>query len=98
GFSKAYKDRFHGEAHGFAAQSYDGLMMVAKAMENASTAADGKAIRDALAGLDYKGVIGQTKFDNNNQASPPVYTTEWCKDGTRKIDYPPALKSGCGAG
>ncbi|HVV93344.1 MAG TPA: ABC transporter substrate-binding protein [Hyphomicrobiales bacterium] len=97
-FSKAYKDRFHEEAHGFAAQSYDGLMMVAKAMETAGTASDGKKIRDALAGETYEGVIGTIKFDKDNQAAPPVYITEWCQDGKRKIDYPADLKSACGAG
>jgi ABC-type branched-subunit amino acid transport system substrate-binding protein len=97
-FSKAYKARFHEESHGFAAQSYDGLMMVAKAMEKAGTATDGKKIRDALSGLTYEGVIGTIKFDKDNQASPPVYITEWCADGKRKIDYPADLKSACGAG
>jgi len=97
-FAKTYRARFNEEAHGFAAQSYDGLMLAAKAMQAAGTVTDGAAIQKALAGITYNGVIGRIKFDGDRQAHPPVYITQWCKDGTRKIDFPPDLKSACGAG
>ena len=97
-FGKAYRARFNEESHGFAAQSYDGLMLAVKAMQAAGTATDGAAIQKALSGISYDGVIGHIQFDNENQAHPPVYITQWCKDGTRKIDFPADLKSGCGAG
>lgn len=97
-FAKTYRTKFGEEAHGFAAQSYDGLMLAAKAMQAAGTVTDGAAIRKALSAQSYDGVIGHIQFDGNNQAHPPVYVTQWCKDGTRKIDFPTDMKSACGAG
>lgn len=97
-FSDAYKARFNEEAHGFAAQSYDGLHVAVEAMAKAGTVTDGKAIRDALAGLDTQGVIGPIKFDAKGQASPPVYITQWCDNGTRKVVFPEEFKADCGGG
>jgi branched-chain amino acid transport system substrate-binding protein len=97
-FGKAYRAHFNEESHGFAAQSYDGLMIAVKAMQAAGTATDGAAIQKALSQIFYDGVIGHIQFDGENQAHPPVYITQWCKDGTRKIDFPPELKSACGSG
>ena len=97
-FSDAYKARFHEEAHGFVAQSYDGLHVAVEAMAKAGTVSDGKAIRDALAGLDTQGVIGPIKFDAKGQASPPVYITQWCDNGTRKVVFPDEFKADCGGG
>lgn len=97
-FNESYRARFGEEAHGFAAQSYDGLFVATQAMAAAGTARDGAKIRDALARTDYEGVIGRIRFDGNNQASPPVYITEWCADGTRKINFPAEMASDCGGG
>lgn len=97
-FSDRYKAKFGEEAHGFAAQSYDGLMLVAAAMQQAGNASNGRALREALARIDYQGVIGPIKFDRKGQASPPVYVTQWCADGTRRVLYPEAVKAGCGSG
>ena len=97
-FSQRYKAKYGEEAHGFAAQSYDGLMVAVAAMQAAGTVSNGKAIRDALAKVDYQGVIGPIKFDSKGQASPNVYVTQWCTDGTRRIIYPDSAKAGCGAG
>jgi branched-chain amino acid transport system substrate-binding protein len=97
-FAKSYRARFGEEAHGFAAQSYDGLMIAVKAMQAAGTASDGAAIKKALSATSYDGVIGHIQFDAERQAHPPVYITQWCKNGTRRIDFPPDLKSDCGAG
>lgn len=97
-FSQRYKAKFGEEAHGFAAQSYDGLMVAIAAMQAAGTVTDGKAIRDALAKTDYQGVIGPIKFDSKGQASPSVYVTQWCANGTRRIIYPDSAKADCGAG
>ena len=58
----------------------------------------GKAIRDALSKIDYQGVIGEIKFDRKGQANPPVYVTQWCADGKRRILYPENMKAGCGTG
>ncbi|HEY5900642.1 MAG TPA: ABC transporter substrate-binding protein [Burkholderiales bacterium] len=97
-FSERYKKKFGEEAHGFAAQSYDGLMMAAAAMQKAGTASDGKKLRDALASMEHEGVIGRIKFDDKGQAHPPVYVTQWCANGSRRILYPENLKADCGAG
>jgi branched-chain amino acid transport system substrate-binding protein len=96
-FSQRYRARFNEEAHGFAAQSYDGLMMAAAAIR-AANSVSGPRIRDALARIEHQGVTGTLKFDAQGQASPPVYVTEWCADGRRSILYPAALAAGCGAG
>ena len=53
-FNDAYKARFNEESHGFAAQSYDGLHVAVEAMAKAGTVSDGKAIRDALAGVSTR--------------------------------------------
>ena len=97
-FSELYRKKYGEEAHGFAAQSYDGLKLAVAAMQKAGTVTDGKKLRDALAGIDYNGVIGQIKFDSKGQAQPPVYVTQWCADGKRRILYPEKLKADCGAG
>lgn len=97
-FSERYKKKFGEEAHGFAAQSYDGLMVAAAAMQKAGTVADGRKLREALAGIEHDGVIGRIKFDAKGQAHPPVYVTQWCANGTRRILYPEKLKADCGAG
>lgn len=97
-FSERYKKKFGEEAHGFAAQSYDGLMMAAAAMQKVGTASDGKKLRDALASMEHEGVIGRIKFDDKGQAHPPVYVTQWCANGSRRILYPENLKADCGAG
>ncbi len=96
-FSQRYRARFNEEAHGFAAQSYDGLMMAAAAIR-AANSTSGARIRDALARIEHRGVTGTLKFDAQGQASPPVYVTEWCADGRRSILYPASLAAGCGAG
>ena len=41
---------------------------------------------------------GRIKFDEKGQAHPPVYVTQWCANGTRRILYPEKLKADCGAG
>jgi branched-chain amino acid transport system substrate-binding protein len=97
-FSSRYEKEYGEEAHGFAAQSYDGLMIALAAMQKAGTVTDRTKIRDALAAIDYTGVMGPIKFDKNGQANPPVYITEWCADGTRKILAPANAVAGCGKG
>jgi branched-chain amino acid transport system substrate-binding protein len=97
-FSDRYKKKFGEEAHGFAAQSYDGLMLAVAAMQKAGTVTDGRKIREALAAIEHEGVIGRIKFDAKGQANPPVYVTQWCTDGKRRILWPESLKADCGAG
>jgi branched-chain amino acid transport system substrate-binding protein len=97
-FSQRYKARFGEEAHGFAAQSYDGAMVALAAMKAAGSVTNGKAIRDALSKIEHQGVIGPIRFDAKGQASPAVYVTQWCANGSRRILYPESAKADCGAG
>ena len=97
-FSTAYSEKFGEESHGFAAQSYDAVFAAVEAMKAAGTVTDGAAVRDALAALKMDGVIGPISFDEKGQASPPVYITEWCEGGDRKVIYPADLVADCGAG
>ena len=97
-FAQRYKAKFGEEAHGFAAQSYDGLMVALEAMQKAGTVSDRKKIRDALAGIKHEGVIGTIQFGKDGQANPPVYVTQWCSDGRRRVIYPDSMKADCGAG
>lgn len=96
-FSEHYRKKYGEEAHGFAAQSYDGLKLAVSALQKAGKV-DGRALREALAAMEYEGVIGRIKFDAKGQAHPPVYVTQWCADGKRRILYPESLKADCGAG
>jgi branched-chain amino acid transport system substrate-binding protein len=97
-FNDAYRARFKEESHGFAAQSYDGLRIAVAGLEKAGSISDGKAIRDAVAATSTEGVIGAIKFDANGQASPPIYITQWCDNGTRKVVLPEQYKADCGGG
>lgn len=97
-FSQRYEEAYGEESHGFAAQSYDGIFVAVEAMKAAGTVSDGAAIRDALETIAVEGIIGPIEFDENNQAHPPVYITQWCEDGSRSILYPEDLAAGCGAG
>jgi branched-chain amino acid transport system substrate-binding protein len=97
-FNAAYKAKFGEESHGFAAQSYDAVFAAVEAMKAAGTTSDGAAVRDALAKLKFTGVIGDIAFDSKGQASPPVYITEWCEGGDRKIVQPAQMASQCGGG
>jgi branched-chain amino acid transport system substrate-binding protein len=97
-FSQSYRAKFNEEAHGFAAQSYDGLMVAAAALSAAGSTTDGKRVRDALARTNHDGVIGRIQFDAKGQANPPVYVTQWCADGRRRILFPAASVADCGAG
>jgi len=97
-FSALYEAAYGEESHGFAAQSYDGIFVVIAAMQAAGTVSDSAAIRDALAAISWDGVIGPIRFNENNQAEPPVYITQWCDDGTRRILFPDELAADCGFG
>lgn len=97
-FSQRYQDSYGEESHGFAAQSYDGIFVAVEAMKAAGSVSDSAAIRDALETISVDGVIGTIEFDENNQAQPPVYITQWCDDGSRRILYPEDLAAGCGSG
>lgn len=63
-FKAAYKAKFNKEPDQFAAQSYDGLQIMAIALEKSGSTTDRKKLRDALATIkDYSGVTGKFAFD-----------------------------------
>jgi branched-chain amino acid transport system substrate-binding protein len=97
-FNEAYRAKFNEESHGFAAQSHDAVFAAVEAMKKAGKVKGGAAIRDALSTISFDGVIGNIKFDSKGQASPPVYVTEWCADGKRKVIFPKDMVAACGGG
>lgn len=98
GFSDRYEAKFKEEAHGWAANSYDALIVAVEAMKRAGTITDRARIRAEIAKTDHLGVSGRITFRPDGQADTPVYVTEWCADGTRKIVYPEEAVAGCGKG
>lgn len=65
----------------FMADRYDAVWMLANAVKKAGTVTDSKAIRDALATIEYEGVRGTSKFTANRTKTelPPILVT--AKDG-----------------
>ena len=71
-FVEAYNSRFGALPDQFAAQAYDGLKLVAKAIEKANTTSDRDKVRAALASItDYVGATGKFAFDSHRD---PVQT------------------------
>ncbi|MDB4895217.1 MAG: ABC-type branched-chain amino acid transport system, periplasmic component [Firmicutes bacterium] len=66
-FIDAYKKANDGKVPDqFAAQAYDGLKLMAKAIEKANTTTNRDKVRDALAGItDYVGATGKFAFDKD---------------------------------
>jgi len=63
-FVEAYKAKYNAEPDQFAAQAYDTLFIVAKAI-NDSGAAEPEKIKDALGKVKYTGVMGPFAFTAN---------------------------------
>ncbi len=97
-FADLYKKTYHEETHGWAANAYDGVMVAINAMQRAKTVSDRDKINAALKTTDWDGVAGKIKFGPDGQADTPVFVTQWCDDGSRKILYPPESVAGCGNG
>ena len=70
-FVKAYKAKYGGAPDVFAAQAYDALKLIAKAMTDVgSTTTD---IKKGLYGIkDYPGAAGVTSFDSNGDVAKPL--------------------------
>jgi branched-chain amino acid transport system substrate-binding protein len=66
---------------------YASIQLVAAAIEKAGSL-DKAAIRDAIAGLDMKTVIGQVKFDNRGvNVNAPLVVQQW-QNGTMQLVWP----------
>lgn len=66
-FVDSYKKEFNKEPDCFAALSYDTAKILVKSIEKANST-DGKAIRDALAGMEMDSVTGHIKFNDERSA------------------------------
>ncbi|MEZ7820805.1 MAG: ABC transporter substrate-binding protein, partial [Patescibacteria group bacterium] len=64
-FIKAYKDEYGENPSSFAALGYDAAYLYKEAIEKAGKT-DKQAIVDAMKDIDFEGVTGNLKFDENN--------------------------------
>ena len=72
---KEYKTAYNADANMFAVLGYDAMGMMAAAINKAGST-DSAKICDALKGLEYKGLTGNTTFDENrNPVREAVITT-----------------------
>lgn len=74
-FLKTYKESYGADANMFAVLGYDAMGMMAAAIEKAGST-DSDKIVEALKGIEYKGLTGNTTFDENrNPVREAVITT-----------------------
>ncbi len=71
-FTSNYKEKYNEEPTYFAAQAYDGLVALAKAIRNCTDSKDTDCVRNELMKLDFEGVSGRIKFDINGDVQKPV--------------------------
>lgn len=64
-FVEKYKEKYNEDPSAFSALSYDGAYMLKDAIETAGST-DHEAIIQALKNIDFTGVTGNLKFDENN--------------------------------
>ncbi|MEP9355438.1 ABC transporter substrate-binding protein [Xanthobacter sp. KR7-65] len=85
-FIAAYQAKYGEVPDQFGAQGYDGMNIVAQALKDAGGKMDSDSIRNALQKVDFKGVMGPFRFDQNREAalSDGVVTFE-VANGTFKI-------------
>ena len=68
-FVSRYEKKYGKKPDQFAAQAYDGLHIMAEALQRAGKA-DRNALRDALAGIrNYEGVLGKFSFDEERDVA-----------------------------
>jgi len=74
-FLKTYKETYNTDANMFAVLGYDAMGMMVSAIEKAGST-DSDKIVEALKGIEYKGLTGNTTFDENrNPVREAVITT-----------------------
>jgi branched-chain amino acid transport system substrate-binding protein len=79
-FVKAYKDKYGSSPSSLTAQAYDSAGMILTAIKNTGKA-DRKAIKDELFKMNYQGITGTTKFENNIGDAVKSFTTVKVQDG-----------------
>ncbi|QRG05558.1 ABC transporter substrate-binding protein [Xanthobacter dioxanivorans] len=68
-FIAAYQAKYGEVPDQFGAQGYDGMKLVAQALKNAGATIDTGSIRTALQNVEFKGVMGPFRFDQNREAA-----------------------------
>ncbi|MDB5259262.1 MAG: amino acid/amide transporter substrate-binding protein family [Candidatus Taylorbacteria bacterium] len=72
-FNQKYRTRFGADSDGFAANSYDAIMLAARAIHSCGGDSNTDCIRDTLYQTkDYRGVSGTMTFDRNGDVAKPV--------------------------
>jgi branched-chain amino acid transport system substrate-binding protein len=79
-FVKAYKDKYGSSPSSLTAQAYDSAGMILTAIKNTGKA-DRTAIKDELFKMNYPGVTGPTKFENNIGDAVKSFITVKVQDG-----------------
>jgi branched-chain amino acid transport system substrate-binding protein len=84
-FVEAYTAKYGAAPSVYAANAYDALMLVAKALQAQGTSADG--IRDYLYGVEgYEGASGSLTFDEFGEVSKPVVMKVTASGGFSVLD------------
>lgn len=76
-FVMKYQEKYPGKGlpDKYVASGYDGIMVLADAIERAGST-DPEGVKEALAATEYRGLTGFLKFDEFNQAYPNVYLVQ----------------------
>lgn len=83
-FLKAYKEKYNDEPSSFSALSYDAVYLLKDAIEKAGST-DKEAVVKALKEIEFSGVTGSLKYDENNNPIKGV-TIIRIKDGKYTFD------------
>lgn len=83
-FIKNYTELYGENPASFSALGYDAAYMVKQAIEDAGST-DSQAIVDAMKNIDFSGITGSIKFDDNNNPIKAVSMIE-VTDGAYKLD------------
>lgn len=80
-FRKAYVAKYNHEPDQFAAQAYDAMYLIHKAVEESGTTTDRKKFRDTLANIKgFEGATGKFEFDSNRDPKMDLDVLQ-AKDG-----------------
>lgn len=82
-FITKYTDTYDEAPKGFSAQGYDAVYLLAQAIEEAGTT-DSQAVVSALTNIDFNGITGEIKFDENRNPIKGVVINTF-KDGAVKF-------------
>lgn len=77
-FTKRFKEKYGFLPDQFAVGVYDNVWLLANAIKQVGSVSDSKALRDAVANIEYEGVQGKLKFNANRtqEHSPVLFETK----------------------